>query len=767
MGDTFRSLGAVTSVFGSGDSPGLAGTGQQRFEQKPLGQPKKNPDGSIMYAPPSGDSKRMEAYFNGTDPGDPVYEQDPYKAWQDPQAEARRAQLSSQEAAVQQRNAPTSKAAQIDLNAIERTQGTQANLAQGKAATLGQAERVGPINIGQATTYGGASIDPAERIRAAQLSNEQNQFRQAQGGLASQLQDQAAGKGPSLATGQLKEATDRTLAQQAGLAASQGGDSALAKRQLGMQAAQANQQTARDAAQMRIQEQQGARQQLAGLSGQAREQDIGYANAQAQLAQQANLANAQAFNQRAMQQAGLTQQAGLFSAGALNERQMQQAAMNAQLAQANQAAGNQFQLQQAGFGQQMNLANMDAANRAYLQNAQLSQQANLANQQYYNQGLFGNTGYQQQTNLANQQAALQQQQLNDAMARYYSEAGLGLDARQQQAMMEYQMAQLKQSLGTQQLEQQAYEGTREGIGGLFSGLGSAVGGLAMLSDKRSKKAISNKSADDKIGEFLSSYSATSVSDEKAKKLETENEKLKAMQVGQFMQANSGKGFMAGLGKGLNVGAQISMAQDDRKSKSNSHAAKPAIAAPTPAAHAPAPPTPMMDRTIPNPLGGSIDRTNPYSGEYHAPIQTWSTPTNSREIIRENPFEISSMDAKTGIRGAGSPIASFLNSFDKGPMSLSVSDEKVKSFLDKTHAYSYEYKPEYKDKPGAGEGRYVSPMAQDLEKSELGKSMVKQAPDGTKMVDYGKGLGTMVASLAYLNDRLNEIEGKKSGKKGKR
>jgi hypothetical protein len=88
-------------------------------------------------------------------------------------------------------------------------------------------------------------------------------------------------------------------------------------------------------------------------------------------------------------------------------------------------------------------------------------------------------------------------------------------------------------------------------------------------------------------------------------------------------------------------------------------------------------------------------------------------------------------------------------------------------LDKTHAYSYEYKPEYKDKPGAGEGRYVSPMAQDLEKSELGKSAVKTGPDGIKVVDYGKLGGTMVASLAYLNDRLNEIEGKKSGKKGKR
>lgn len=91
---------------------------------------------------------------------------------------------------------------------------------------------------------------------------------------------------------------------------------------------------------------------------------------------------------------------------------------------------------------------------------------------------------------------------------------------------------------------------------------------------------------------------------------------------------------------------------------------------------------------------------------------------------------------------------------------STGSKDIKAFLDALNAHKYEYKPEYKDAPLAGEGTYVSPMAQELEKTELGKSMVKEAPTGEKVVDYGKGFGAILAAQAELNKRLSKLEKKK-------
>lgn len=84
-----------------------------------------------------------------------------------------------------------------------------------------------------------------------------------------------------------------------------------------------------------------------------------------------------------------------------------------------------------------------------------------------------------------------------------------------------------------------------------------------------------------------------------------------------------------------------------------------------------------------------------------------------------------------------------------------------SFLDKLNAYSYEYKQGQKQNPNAGEGRYLSPMAQEVEAAgPVGKSMVQTGPDGMKSIDYGKGFGTILAAQVQLNERLKQIEAKK-------
>lgn len=85
------------------------------------------------------------------------------------------------------------------------------------------------------------------------------------------------------------------------------------------------------------------------------------------------------------------------------------------------------------------------------------------------------------------------------------------------------------------------------------------------------------------------------------------------------------------------------------------------------------------------------------------------------------------------------------------------DFSPKGFLDALKPYSYEYKNP--GLAGAGEGRHLSVMAQDLEKAgPVGKSMVQETPNG-KMVDYGKGFGAILAAQADLNDRLKNIESK--------
>lgn len=89
------------------------------------------------------------------------------------------------------------------------------------------------------------------------------------------------------------------------------------------------------------------------------------------------------------------------------------------------------------------------------------------------------------------------------------------------------------------------------------------------------------------------------------------------------------------------------------------------------------------------------------------------------------------------------------------------DKEVKSFLDALQAYSYNYKnPKEK---GASKGKSTSVMAQDLEKSSIGKSFVEKMSDGKKGVNYAKGFGAIVAAQAHLNKRLNELESKKKGK----
>lgn len=84
--------------------------------------------------------------------------------------------------------------------------------------------------------------------------------------------------------------------------------------------------------------------------------------------------------------------------------------------------------------------------------------------------------------------------------------------------------------------------------------------------------------------------------------------------------------------------------------------------------------------------------------------------------------------------------------------VSDAGDSVKSFLEAISAKKYDYKhaPEAQKRVGV--------MAQDLEKSEIGKSLVKETPAG-KSVDIAQALGASLAANAELHKRIKKLEKK--------
>lgn len=113
-------------------------------------------------------------------------------------------------------------------------------------------------------------------------------------------------------------------------------------------------------------------------------------------------------------------------------------------------------------------------------------------------------------------------------------------------------------------------------------------------------------------------------------------------------------------------------------------------------------------------------------------------------------------AAGGLLGAGATIGAGL---------LAKSDERSKDVGGKPDldAFMASLKPaefRYKDPSAAGAapGENVGVMAQDVEKTPVGKTMVKNTAGG-KMLDMQKGFGVILAALASLHDKYEELEAK--------
>lgn len=250
--------------------------------------------------------------------------------------------------------------------------------------------------------------------------------------------DRAMGRGgPSPAELQMKQGQDRAIAQQAALAASGGQmDSAMARRQAMLGAANIGQKTASDTALLRANEQIAAQNTYGGMNStqqsadlSARNQSFGQAQARAANDWTQNMGQAQFMSDQSFRNAQFNAQQSQFNAGQMNQYNLGRA---------------QTMAQQGQFGAQFGLEQERAMAQNYAQQRQF-------NAQFQNSQNQWNAQFGAQQELNQGQLTMQQRAMNDqyqmGMLNQYSNAR---SMQQQNAwhnqQAELQMAGIKQGL---------------------------------------------------------------------------------------------------------------------------------------------------------------------------------------------------------------------------------------------------------------------------------------------------------------------------------
>lgn len=107
-----------------------------------------------------------------------------------------------------------------------------------------------------------------------------------------------------------------------------------------------------------------------------------------------------------------------------------------------------------------------------------------------------------------------------------------------------------------------------------------------------------------------------------------------------------------------------------------------------------------------------------------------------------------------IIGAGGSLgAAALLSDKTQKKDIKDSEKDVSKFLKALSSKSYDYKDG--KMAGAAEGRRYGIIAQDLEKTPMGKSLVIDGPNG-KMIDSIQTIGALLSSVSSLNKRLEKV-----------
>ncbi|MFL6601835.1 MAG: tail fiber domain-containing protein [Steroidobacteraceae bacterium] len=92
----------------------------------------------------------------------------------------------------------------------------------------------------------------------------------------------------------------------------------------------------------------------------------------------------------------------------------------------------------------------------------------------------------------------------------------------------------------------------------------------------------------------------------------------------------------------------------------------------------------------------------------------------------------------------------------------VNDAEIDRFLSSVKPKEFKYNDSAKA-AGAPDGDQTGVLAQDVEKSKIGKRLVTKDPKtGYKQIDVPQTVGTLLATAASLNSRLKKVEGRNNG-----
>lgn len=350
-------------------------------------------------------------------------------------------------------------------------------------------------------------------------------------------------------------------------------------------------------------------------------------------------------------------------------------------------------------------------------------------------------GLSQQANLANQQATLQNRAQQDAMSQFYNQGIVGLNQYDKNSNMALEQLKGQQFIAAQDAKYNAYESAANRKAGFTSGI------LNPASDENVKTNIqpASEGQGTSLQETLdaaggkgtmSKVSGPPAAPEAKTATVAEPKKAADSSVGQVAQGPASAGNISTGNAQKELGKSAGEAI-----KKYGPMIISAVAA-------------MSDennKVNVTPLSRSSSRIN--EAEVMQNKDSGAEKKGFSDMLKKM-FGGKDGDVTTaGGEGGGSWMDALSDKNQKTKIAPP-SDEKLGRFVDSLKAYEYNYKnPE---QPGAGPGKFVSPMAQDIEKTELGQGLVEDTPQG-KVVNYGKAGGLMLATAAMLNDRQNEIE----------
>jgi hypothetical protein len=126
--------------------------------------------------------------------------------------------------------------------------------------------------------------------------------------------------------------------------------------------------------------------------------------------------------------------------------------------------------------------------------------------------------------------------------------------------------------------------------------------------------------------------------------------------------------------------------------------------------------------------------------------------SNAETARQTQKSAEEAKTKQGMLGMGSSVLGIAGktSDERAKVNISGADKQIEDFLSHLASKKFEYRPGMGDGPGPR----VGVMAQDLEESPVGRTLVNEGPDGMKRVDTtGRMPMMLLAAMADIHKRL--------------